>query len=106
MKSWFDVICCRSSKSILGSHNENTYRLLLEFLIEESSNSNERIVNFLITRIINIQKQSEPVPDDFPKNFSFLEYAILNLDLLFADVDFKEHYIKNGREEGRLFSIK
>jgi len=78
----------------------------LEFLIEESSNSNERIVNFLITRIINIQKQSEPVPDDFPKNFSFLEYAILNLDLLFADVDFKEHYIKNGREEGRLFSIK
>jgi hypothetical protein len=109
------VVCClnksiltysESSESISSPQDENTYRLLLEFLIEELANSNKSIIGFLINKLINIKKQSQPVPEDFPEGFNFLDYAILNLDLVFADVDLKEHYIKNGKEEGRLYSIK
>jgi hypothetical protein len=109
------LVCClskstlaypESSEGIFNPQDENTYRLLLEFLIEEVANSNTSIIGFLIDKIINIKKQSQPVPEDFPEDFSFLDYAILNLDVLFADVDLKEHYIKNGKEEGRLYSIK
>jgi hypothetical protein len=78
----------------------------LEFLIEEIAKSNTSIIGFLIDKIINIKKQSQPVSEDFPEGFSFLDYAILNLDVLFADIDLKEHFIKNGKEEGRLYSIK
>ncbi len=95
-----------SSESIFSPQDENTYRLLLDFLIEEIAISNTSIIGFLINKIINIKKHSQPVPEDFPEGFSFLDYAILNLDLVFADVDLKEHYIKNGKEEGRLYSIK
>lgn len=109
------LVCCmskstlaypESSENIFSPQDENTYRLLLEFLIEEIANSNTSVIGFLIDKIINIKKQSQPVPEDFPEGFSFLDYAILNLDVLFADVDLKEHYIINGKAESRLYSIK
>lgn len=109
------LVCCmskstlaypESSEIIFSPQDENTYRLLLEFLIEEIANSNTSIIGFLIDKIINIKKQSQPVPEDFPEGFSFLDYAILNLDVLFADADLKEHYIINGKAESRLYSIK
>jgi hypothetical protein len=109
------LVCCvgkrilaypSPSESIFSSQDENTYSLLLEFLIGEIANSNESIIGFLIDKIIKIRKHSQPVPEDFPEDFSFLDYAILNLDVFFADIDLKEHFIKNGKEEKRLYSIK
>jgi hypothetical protein len=96
----------KSSGNTCSPQNEITYRLLLEFFLEEYENSNQAVIGFLINKIIAIKKQSQPVPESFPKDFSFLDYAILNLDLAFSDVDLKEHYIKNGKEEGRLYSIR
>ena len=63
-------------------------------------------VDFLVRRLQEVA--SKPMPEgisqeDLPPDFSPVEYLLLNEDLLRAEAEPFEHYIKFGRAEGRPY---
>ena len=88
-----------------ANQDEITRKIVVEFLMEEFLDISSVMSDFILSKLAAIIKSPGPIPSDFPEGFSLLGYAILNPDLILADVDLAQHYRDYGRKEGRSYKV-
>ena len=82
----------------------DTARHLLTWAIREMQASDERALQFLISRI-NVQAAppSSALDENVPSDFDPVRYLVLNLDVLRNGWNAFDHYYTHGRAEGRRY---
>ena len=105
------IVACISKNLLQKGHSTNsdaatdTVNLVSDFLLAEMENVSLKIRDRILRILHTIQKKNKTIPADFPENFEYLAYLILNPDLANYEIDLEFHYRENGRRENRRYNL-